>query len=113
MPDTATTTTARRVALVVSLDDDRRTYFLGYGTLGPSEVPPEGVGMLCDALRSAGERTPVITLEHTGEVVYGCECYWDDAELVDEMTAETELFPLTLTELREATHYADQDTTVR
>ncbi len=88
------------VAVVVSLDDDT-LYFLGYGRVGPAQVPPEGLGMLTDALHAANERTPTITMD-TGETVYGCECWYGDAAEFDATANESDLESVTVAEMREA-----------
>jgi hypothetical protein len=97
-----------RVAVVANAFDDETLYFIGYGVRGDLCVPPRGLGPLTDALNDDGAETPVIVLD-SGEVLYGCECYYDDADAFDACVEGEFLESMTVAELREASRHEVSD----
>lgn len=75
--------TGTRVGAVMSSNDEQMD-FLGYGTLVEPRVPAEAVGFFADGLRELGRDNPTIQLD-SGQVVYGCECWWGPEEEVRKM----------------------------
>ena len=58
--------------------------FLGYGTYVGDEVPPDlGGQSLTSILAARGQRNPKILLE-SGDVVWGCECWWGPKAVIEE-----------------------------
>jgi hypothetical protein len=67
------------------LPDEGRGLFLGFGTYVGDEVPPnEGQTSLTAFLSGQRRTNPKILLD-SGEVVWGCECWWGPE---DEAKAE-------------------------
>ena len=57
----------------------------GYGTYLGDEIPPdEGDPSLTGVLHAAGIANPKIRLDH-GEIIWGCECWWNTEDFVKEM----------------------------
>lgn len=68
-----------RVIAVRSADDNVVNIF-GYGTYEGEDVPPPGItGVFGLDLSISGIENPKIVLDN-GDVVWGCECWWGDAE---------------------------------
>ena len=61
------------------------TKFYGYGTFQGHTIPPENVGGF-----NFGRPNPTIRLD-SGDIVYGCECWWGPEKEVAKMIAGTEI----------------------
>jgi len=70
-----------RVGAILGSSKEKGIEFLGYGTYEGEHVPKEAVGWMADALRDCNIPNPKIKLD-SGQVVYGCECWWGDEEVV-------------------------------
>ena len=75
--------------------------FLGYGTYVGDEVPPnEGQTSLTSYLSGLRKANPKIVLD-SGDIVWGCECWWGPEEEVKAECARLEkVIPITITEAR-------------
>lgn len=62
-------------AILGSNPETKTVQFLGYGVYGGDAAPHEAVGFLAEAIRSTGNTNPRLDLD-SGDVVYGCECWW-------------------------------------
>jgi len=72
-------------------------YLLGYGTYVGDEVPPdEGGGSMTPFLHRLGRKNPKIVLD-SGEIVWGCECWWGDASGLERMIEKDNLAVIHLT----------------
>ncbi len=74
--------------------------FLGYGVHEGDEVPPNNVSRL---LNLANIPNPKIKLD-SGEVVYGCECWWGPEEKIKKQMAqydESKIKLVSITDFRE------------
>ncbi len=58
--------------------------FLGWGTYVGNEIPYKARGLIAKVLRKLKRKSPKIELD-SGEVVYGCECWWGSEERVKEV----------------------------
>ena len=56
-------------------------YFFGYGTYDGDEVPPPGIQIMGVELYEMELTNPKIILD-SGDVVWGCECWWGSEESV-------------------------------
>lgn len=74
---------------------------LGYGTYVGNEVPPnEGHTSLTAYLSGERRANPKIVLD-SGEVVWGCECWWGPEDEIKEECAKLQrVIPVTMTEAR-------------
>lgn len=75
-----------RVGAFLSADKDT-VKFLGFGVYEGEFVPEEAVGVFAEALREHGVTNPRIKLDN-GDVVYGCECWWDGEPEVQKRLAK-------------------------
>jgi hypothetical protein len=71
-----------RVGAICSANGERVAFF-GYGTYQGDHVPDQDYGPFCKMLRAEGIANPKIVLD-SGEVVYGCECWWGAEAVVHE-----------------------------
>ena len=79
-----------RVGAVLSASEDQ-VFVLGYGVYeGLHPIGPEAVGALACALRIVGKPNPRIRLD-SGEIVYGCECWWGPEEQVKTQVAQYDI----------------------
>ena len=78
-----------------------RGLFLGYGTYVGDEVPPnEGTASLTGYLSGLRRMNPKIVLD-SGDVVWGCECWWGpEDETKAEMAKMVQVIPITIAEAR-------------
>ncbi len=53
--------------------------FLGYGTYVGDEIPETAVGSIAEGIAKVKRTNPKIELD-SGEVVWGCECWWGREE---------------------------------
>lgn len=74
------------------LSADKNTVkFLGFGVYEGEFVPIEAVGVFAEALREYGATNPRIRLDN-GDVVYGCECWWEgESEVQKRLTRWKEI----------------------
>lgn len=74
---------------------------LGYGTYVGDEVPPnEGHTSLTAYLSGLRQANPKILLD-SGDVVWGCECWWgSEAEIQAECARMKKVIPITMAEAR-------------
>ena len=61
----------------------------GFGVYAGEEVPTRAVGTLAEVLRSTKFPNPKLVLD-SGQVVYGCECWWGPQDIVKARIAERE-----------------------
>jgi hypothetical protein len=80
----------QRVGAIIS-SEEKKTYFLGYGVYegdfpfgDTSSTAP--VGNVADMARMRGLPNPRIRLD-TGQIVWGCECWWGPEEKIKEKLA--------------------------
>ncbi len=59
-------------------------FFLGYGTYDGHEIPPSYIGGLGPLLNALQISNPKITLDN-GKVIWGCECWWSSADIVQKL----------------------------
>jgi hypothetical protein len=65
-----------RVLAVCKLDrDTKQVVIFGRGVMTGAEVPTGAVGQIAERLISETSLNPRILLD-TGEVIWGCECWW-------------------------------------
>lgn len=70
-----------RVGALVSIDGDVAN-LLGYGIYVGDEVPPDmGKGSFTGLMHSAKATNPKLVLD-TGDVVWGCECWWGSEQAI-------------------------------
>jgi len=83
------------------LPDEGRGIFLGFGTYVGDEVPPnEGSTSLTAFLSGERRPNPKLLLD-SGEVVWGCECWWgSEAAVKAEKDRMKEVVQLTMAEAR-------------
>lgn len=73
----------QRVVAISSADDEEVRIF-GYGIYVGDEVPPKGTpGVFGIDLGELLIKNPKIVLDNGG-VVWGCQCWWGDAERFDK-----------------------------
>lgn len=73
-----------RVGAILGADYDNDTVkVLGYGTFQGYEVPPPDGGWIAQALHNMKQTNAKILLD-TGEVVWGCQCWWGPEGQVKE-----------------------------
>lgn len=89
-----------RVGCFLSVVHDT-ALLLGYGTYVGDEVPPnEGHTSLTAYLTGLRQANPKIVLD-SGEVVWGCECWWGpEAEIKAECARLTRVIQITMAEAR-------------
>ena len=69
--------------------------FLGYGELLGEEIPPKEIGGF-----NIGRPNPKIQLD-TGEVVWGCECWWATEDIIERVLKKNkEVVNVTIENLR-------------
>lgn len=70
-----------RIGAILS-SDEHEVRFLGYGTYLGEEVPPkEGPATPARYVSKIGHKNPKLHMD-SGEIVWGCECWWSDIENV-------------------------------
>lgn len=74
-----------RVGAIAKADENTVTFF-GYGIYAGDEVPPADIGL--------GFPNPKILLD-TGEVVWGCECWWGPEAKVRQIIGERPINQIT------------------
>jgi len=75
-------------------------YFFGYGTYLGEEEPYKDAGGLASVLRESGMKNPKIMLD-SGDVVWGCECYWGPAWRFDEKYKNYKIVNVDLNDFRD------------
>ena len=75
-----------RVGAMLQADADT-VDFLGYGVLKEMAIPDENVGGLGALCRMASIPNPKIVLD-SGQVVWGCECWWGSEKEVQKRLAQ-------------------------
>lgn len=82
--------------------DGDHVYFLGFGIYKGTEIPGEDVvGMMGSLLRMREQENPKLVLD-SGEVIYGCECYWGPADQFRSFSNMRKVVQVTVAEFREA-----------
>jgi len=82
--------------------DGDHVYFLGFGVYEGDEVPTEdAVGMTASLLRMREHENPKLTLD-SGEIVWGCECYWGPASEFRSFSNMRKVVPVTVAEYHES-----------
>ena len=94
-----------RVGAILSADKDS-VRFLGYGTYAGRKVPHKGAGGMAGMMAEVGLTNPRIDLD-SGEVVYGCECWWGSATKIEEMIGDREVIKTSIDAVR-AEHAKDE-----
>ena len=88
-----------RVGAIASANEDGVRFF-GYGTYQGEEVPPVEIKFMGGlSLGELGRKNPKIVLD-SGDVVWGCECWWGSEEKIRELTADRKVIPITPSEYR-------------
>lgn len=67
--------------LAVSHSEGDTVFVFGEGVYEGEFPPVEAAGILAECVRESGGTNPRIRLD-SGEVVYGCECWWGAVEQV-------------------------------
>ena len=100
-----------RVGCIISADSEE-VKFLGYGEYAGNEVPSaEAVG-LCHILRVTGRSSPKIVLD-SGEVVYGCECWWVPEDIVKSAFSQRKIVTVSINECRARARKISQGAAVK
>ena len=76
-------------ALLAEREQDKVVDLFGYGELLDDEIPETAVGALADMARQMMQPNPKIRLD-SGQVVWGCECWWGPEEDVKAQVARRE-----------------------
>ena len=98
--------TNNRVYVVYSLDDDVVESF-GLGTYLCQAVPDEtAMGLMADFCRQQKREVPKIQLD-SGEIIWGCECYFDSEEFMKKVIHGKEIKMVNIEELRNDYQRAD------
>lgn len=87
-----------RVGAILSADENA-VQFLGWGTRVEDRVPTEAVGIIADLLTETDTTNPCIELD-SGEVVYGCECWWGPEDTIKGHFEGREVVEVSITEVR-------------
>lgn len=74
--------------------------FLGYGKYMGEDIPIEAIGFMADLIRDTKRKNPKIELD-SGEVVYGCECWWGSEEKVKSMLKNKKVNNVSIVAIRE------------
>lgn len=91
-----------RVIAVSHTDPEKgEAYIFGEGVLAGEEVPVEAVGPLASMATEEGLKVPRIELD-SGQVVYGCECWWGAREKVEARLSGLTFVPVDIDEHRAA-----------
>lgn len=73
-----TTEKGKRVGAILGANKEEGVRFLGFGVYkGDFKLPKEALGF------NFGQKNPKIKLD-SGEVVYGCECWWGSEKAIKE-----------------------------
>jgi len=91
-----------RVGAYMSVShEDGTAFFFGYGTYIGHEIPPnEGQMSLTSYLNGLRRSNPKLLLD-SGEVVWGCECWWGPEEEVKaEMAKLSKIIPVDIKDAR-------------
>lgn len=89
-----------RVTAILSVDGvGRKVYMLGEGIYSGNEIPHDAAGPMASMLVQYGMPSPKIDLD-SGEVVYGCECWWGPVAQVQAQYAGFTIIPVSITEER-------------
>ena len=75
-----------RVGAILEVTD-RHVKFLGYGTYLGDFIPEEAVGFLAAFFKETQQTCPKIELD-SGQIVYGCECWWEEANRVKKFLSD-------------------------
>ena len=75
-----------RVGAMLSKSDEK-IELIGYGTLVSEEIPEGAVGVLAEMARALLTPNPKIQLD-SGQIVWGCECWWGEEEGVKDQVAQ-------------------------
>jgi len=83
----------------ISHHDAGIVYLFGWGTYEGDFVPEEACGDLAEMLREPGIPNPRIRLD-SGQIVYGCECWWGPEETLRKKFAEHEFVDVDIDQVR-------------
>jgi len=90
-----------RVGAIFSRDRGGTVRFLGFGVYQGDFVPGSAVGELADGLRQKEQTNAKILLD-SGQVVWGCECWWDDEDVIrQELDSADTVITLDIDEVRQ------------
>lgn len=88
-----------RVFAIVGKRDDGKIGVFGGGVYRGREVPPADAPGWAGDLGRAGVDNPAILLD-TGEVVFGCECWWGPEESTRARLGDAEVIVETVASFR-------------
>lgn len=90
-----------RVGAIFYRDRSGLVHFFGFGVYEGDFVPEEAVGETADVLRLERRTNPKITLD-SGQIVWGCECWWGPEEDVrTELGSAKLIHTVDIDEMRE------------
>ena len=72
-----------RVGAILEVTD-RHVKFLGYGKYVGDFIPEVAVGFLAAFFKETQQTCPKIELD-SGQIVYGCECWWEEEARVKKI----------------------------
>lgn len=78
-----------RVGAFLDIRVNGAVSFLGYGEYTGESLPDEGLSGFSEILRKSGVKVPRIVLD-SGEVIFGCECWWDEEYKVREVLSNSQ-----------------------
>jgi hypothetical protein len=99
----------QRVLAIHTINNDHQfVQKFGYGTFLGMFYPYQALGATADAVRAEGDDAlnPKIELD-TGEIIWGCECWWMSAQkgdlwLMEMAAAGYDIQDVSISEFREA-----------
>jgi hypothetical protein len=74
-------------------------YLYGFGVYEGDFVPVEAAGWLAKSARELEHKNPRTRLD-SGEVVYGCECYWGQEAQFAKISARLKIVNIDIAEAR-------------
>lgn len=91
-----------RVGCIFAKQDEHVAFF-GYGVRLPDRIPTEAVGFLADYLRENKRENPCLLLD-SGEIVYGCECWWGSEAEVKRLLENKTMHLINIEDIRKQYH---------
>lgn len=79
--------------------DSKSVKLIGFGIYAGDEVPPADAGGMAEALNECGVTSPKLILDD-GQIVWGCECWWDTESEIRRHMEGHEIIPVNMTEAR-------------
>lgn len=78
-----------RVGVIWGADSDHEIRIAGFGVRVEDSVPTGAVGWWAELLKEAHAPNPTIQLD-SGEIVYGCECWWGPEAAIKRRLSQCE-----------------------